>query len=304
MVAIVLVQTAKAEEVKIEPYPSNHWFRTEVRLHVPPRKPVGLLVLISGDIHGFSKALLPPLLASNGVMTLVTAPARAGLLASEPMLEELDAIIGDVLGKFKVAEAKVAIGGFSAGGIGAVRYAQFCLKGEAKAHTPVAVFAVDSPLDYERWYHGAELYLQRLALAGRDLAEDRRATNELRTALGGSPTEAADAYRRHSPLTARLADGGNARLLKSTPVRIYIEPEIRWRLEHWNREVFHTNIPDATALINILRLLGNTQAELITTSGAGYMADGSRNPHSWSIVDERALAQWLIRWLDPGQGPR
>ena len=298
----VLLQAAMAEEVKIE-YPSNHWFRTEVRLHIPPGKPRGLLVLVSGDIHSFSKALLPQLLATNGVMTLITAPARAGLLASDPMLEELDSLIGDVLGKFKASEAKVAIGGFSAGGIGAVRYAQFCAKRE-KAHTPAAVFVVDSPLDYERWYHGAELYLKRLALAGREFAEDRRATNELRTALGGSPSEAADAYRRYSPITARLPDGGNARLLKSTPLRVYIEPEIKWRLEHWNREVHHTNIPDAAALINILRLLGNTQAELITTSGAGYTPDGSRNPHSWSIVDERALAQWLIRSLHPARAQR
>jgi hypothetical protein len=74
-------------------------------------------------------------------------------------------------------------------------------------------------------------------------------------------------------------------------MRIYIEPEIKWRLEHWNPGVYDTNIPDATALVNILRLPENTQAKLITTSGAGYMSDGSRNPHSWSIVDERALAQ-------------
>jgi hypothetical protein len=50
---------------------------------------------------------------------------------------------------------------------------------------------------------------------------------------------------------------------------------------------------DATALINILRLLGNQDAELITTSGAGHRPDGSHNPHSWSIVDERDLTQWL-----------
>jgi hypothetical protein len=302
--ATVLIQAAKAEEVKIESYPSNYWFRTEIKLHIPSAKPTGLLVLVAGDIRSFSAALLPKLLATNETMTLIVAPARAGLLASDAMLEELDSLIGDVLSKFGASNARVAIGGFSAGGIGAVRYAQFCLKGERKAHTPAAVFAVDSPLDYERWFLGAELYLQRLALAGRDIAEDRRATNELRTALGGRPAEAAETYSRYSPLTARLPDGGNARLLKSTPLRIYIEPELKWRVEQWNREVFHTNIPDATALINILRLLGNTEAELITTSGAGYMPDGSRNPHSWSIVDEPALARWLIQFLHPARTQR
>src|SRR5687767_13734684 len=146
LIAATLIQASKAEEVRTESYPSNHWFRTEIRLHRPTGKPMGLLVLVSGDIHAFSKALLPQLLATNGVMTLITAPARAGLLASEPMLEELDSLIGDVLGKFKASEAKVAIGGFSAGGIGAVRYAQFCLQRERKAHTPAAVLVVDSPL--------------------------------------------------------------------------------------------------------------------------------------------------------------
>jgi hypothetical protein len=256
-----------------------------------------LLVLVAGDIREYSAAMLPRLLATNGVMTVIVAPARAGLLTSDGMLEELERLIGDVLGKFGVKDAKVAIGGFSAGGIGAVRYAQFCVKGERRKHTPSAVFAVDSPSDFERWFAGAEHYLQRLALAGRDLAEDRRATNELRKAFGGSPTEVSEAYQRHSPVTARLADGGNARLLKSMPLRIYIEPDLKWRVENWNREVHHTNVPDATALINILRLLGNKDAELITTSGAGFRADGSRNPHSWSIVDERELAEWLVRWL-------
>jgi hypothetical protein len=32
---------------------------------------------------------------------------------------------------------------------------------------------------------------------------------------------------------------------------------------------------------------------LITTGGSGQRPDGSHNPHSWSIVDERDLTQWL-----------
>ena len=295
--ALVFTASVEAEDARVESYPSNEWFRSQVKLHVPRSKPAGLLVLVAGDIHGFSKALLPQLLSTNAVITLIVAPARPGLLASDAMLEELHLLAADVLRRFGAPDAKVAIGGFSAGGIGAVRYAQYCLKREPDMVPPVAVFAVDSPLDYERWFLAADLYLQRLALAGRTLAEDRRATNELRVALGGSPSEAVQAYQRHSPLSARLADGGNARLLKDTPVRIYIEPDLKWRLENWNREVYHTNVPDATALINILRLLGNERAELITTTGTGYTPDGSRNPHSWSIVNEPALAEWLLQLL-------
>ena len=34
--------------------------------------------------------------------------------------------------------------------------------------------------------------------------------------------------------------------------------------------------------------------ELITTSGQGHHPDGRRHPHSWSIVDNGELVEWLL----------
>ena len=291
---LTLSRLPAAETVQIVSFPSNQWWQSEIRLHVPARQSVGLLVFLpAGDIHSFSEAQLPKLLATNDVMTLIATPKRDGLYTGDAILAELDGLIAAVVGRYKIPPGKVVTGGFSSGGIGAVRYAQYCLRGEQKTNSPIAVFAVDSPLDYERWFLAAELYLGRLALAGRDFAEDRSVTNELRQRFGGSPAEALEAYRQQSPVSTRVADGGNAGLLRSTPIRIYIEPDVKWRLENWNRDAYSFNLIDATVLINILRLLGNPDAELITTSGAGYRTDVSRNPHSWSIVDERVLTQWL-----------
>ena len=307
--ALVFENVAQAEEVRVESYPSNRLLNEQVLLHIPARAPTGLLVLVpAGDIHSYDEksgstpATLPRLLGANGVMTLVVTArpgmgAAVGLYAGETVLEEMDGLIADVLDKHKIQNGRVAIGGFSAGGIGAMRYAQFCIKGKRKRKTPVAAFAVDSPLDYERWFLAAELELKRLALAGRDNAEDQSAVHYLRMEFGGSPTEAVAAYRRQSVVSTLVPDGGNARLLKDTPVRIYIEPDLKWRVENWNQDVYSSNMLDATALINVLKLLGNNNAELINTSGAGYRRDGSRNPHSWSIVDERGLAQWLTGYL-------
>jgi hypothetical protein len=312
-IAISFAYSAMAQEVRVESYPSNCLFGSQILLHVPAESPTSLLVLLpAGDIHsysensGYTPSTLPKMLTTNGVVTLIVAPrpglgASVGLYAGDAVLEELDGLITYVRGKFKIPAGRVAIGGFSAGGIGAVRYTQFCQRSEHKANGPVAVFAVDSPLDYERWFIACELHLKRLALAGLDLAEDRAAVDELRKEFGGSPTEAAEAYRRQSPVSTLVADGGNARLLKDTPIRLYIEPDIKWRLENWNRDVYSSNIPDATALINILRLVGNKDAELITTSEKGRRPDGTRNPHSWSIVDEPGLAEWLKKFLRPTQ---
>ena len=310
--AITLSYSAMAHEIRVESYPSNRLVESQILLHIPAETRTGLLVLLAGDIHdfdeksGYTPSTLPGVLATNGIMTMVAAVrpglgAGVGLYAGDAVLEEMDGLIAEVLNKYKIQNERVAIGGFSASGIGAMRYAQFCVKGKRRTKAPVAVFAVDSPLDYERWCLAAELRLKRLALAGRDNAEDRDAVYYLRKEFGGSPKEAVEAYRQQSVVSILIPEGGNAHLLKDIPVRIFIEPDIAWRVENWNQDVYSANIIDAASLINILRLLGNKNADLITTSGKGYRPDGSRNPHSWAIVDEPALAEWLQKFLRPSE---
>ncbi len=298
-----------AQEIKVEQHPENYLLDREIALHLPQTEPTGLLVLLpAGNIHsfdersGYTPSTLPKLMASNGVVTLITAPrpgrgAGVGLYAADAILEELDRLISGVADGFKIPPSKMAIGGFSAGGIGAVRYAEFCAKGLGRLTKRVPVFAVDSPLDYERWFLAADIHLKRLALARKDLAEDRSVVAELKKEFGGPPTEAVGVYRRQSAVSTLVPDGGNARWLKDNPIRLYVEPAIEWRLEHWDRDVYSCNITDATALINVLRLLGNKDAQLITTSEKGFRPDGSRNPHSWSIVNEPELVAWLTQFL-------
>jgi uncharacterized protein (DUF1810 family) len=64
-----------------------------------------------------------------------------------------------------------------------------------------------------------------------------------------------------------------------------------------NRKVdyYSMNALDAAALILQLQLLGNRQAELITTQRRGVRPDGVRHPHSWSIVDEDELKAWILK---------
>jgi hypothetical protein len=139
----------------------------------------------------------------------------------------------------------------------------------------------------------------------------RRGTNEqerneahaileaLRSNLGGSPDEVPDAYRRTSPLLAFAPDGGNAGLLRTTPVRLYTEPDIGFWIEHYAADYYSINAVDAAAMINQLRILGNARAQLVVTHGKGVRPDlgGIRLPHAWSIVDEADLARWMVECL-------
>jgi hypothetical protein len=136
----------------------------------------------------------------------------------------------------------------------------------------------------------------------------------LARALGGSPDERRETYVKAAPLTVTQRNGGNARLLKDTAVRAYTEPDVVWTIDQWSNDYYCTNAIDQAALVQELRYLGNGEAELIVTSGKGYRRERNektgkyarteRSPHSWTIVDERELADWIERHIGSGAAKR
>lgn len=262
-----------------------------------PRGIVFLLPMFGGDANSFESAALPKLLASRGIATVAVAPVPiyTGYFDDKP-LEILDSLIVEVLARHKLEKGPFAIGGISAGATGAIRYAQRCAQGLCRTKSPAAVFGVDGPLDFERFWRAQELLLRR----GSPKSEPRASQGvmgAMRRLLGGSPEEARDQYRQRSPLLVSEPEGGNAKYLKSVPLRLYTEPDVVWLMENFGSD-YHTSNPiDQAAMIIQLQVLGNANAELITTTGKGYRPDGSRNPHSWSIVDEANLARWIEKHM-------
>ena len=269
------------------------------RLYKPANPVRGLVILLpyfGADANAFSSAKLPELLMIRNVATI--AVSGAGYLNDDEVLT-LKGLIEQVAHELKMPTGALVIGGVSAGGTGAVRYAEHCLSGNCDALlTPLAIFAVDAPLDFEAWWNRETLNLRR---------DDPRSSPEesqgilaaLRLALGGAPNQAREVYRKRSPFLASEKDGGNARLLRNIPIRLYTEPDVVWTIENIGRDYYTLNAMDQAALVLELRALGNARAELITTTGKGFRPPGTRNPHSWTIVDEPNLADWLALYLLP-----
>ncbi|MBA3578374.1 MAG: alpha/beta hydrolase [Gemmatimonadaceae bacterium] len=282
--------------------------REQYRVYAPKGEVKGALVLLpgyGGDRDSFDPAsmvtpsTLPARLAKHGILTLIAVPVRETQFESEAVLRTLDSMLTSVVRQYGIPRARVAIGGFSAGGTGAVRYAQFCAQRKCRAVPQLAaVFAVDPPLDFERLYRTSEVIVKRNAPRS-NIEEESRLLQTMQHAFGGPPDEAREAYRLHSAVLASAPDGGNARLLRHTPIRLYTEPDVHWWMEERNLDYHGMNSVDHAALINLLRVAGNTGAELITTSGKGLRPDGRRHPHSWSIVDEPELVRWLLVALLP-----
>lgn len=75
---------------------------------------------------------------------------------------------------------------------------------------------------------------------------------------------------------------------------IFHEPDIDWWISERGCSYYDINSYDLVALTVLLKKLGNKHIDLITTTGKGFDREGSRKPHSWTIVDEDYLMTWIL----------
>ncbi|HEU0296635.1 MAG TPA: hypothetical protein VFR47_28115 [Anaerolineales bacterium] len=282
--------------------PGKSEFQYRYRAYSPIANARALVVYLpqyGGTLDEWENTLLPERLASNGIASLVGLPVPEGTgYMTDLSLQALHAMLADAMQHISCQPDKLVLGGFSAGGVGAVRYGEVAVQGSLPgAFRPRAIFAVDPPLDLRRWYRGLQLIVQRNQPSP-SLDEAREVIQVLHYILGGAPDEVPEAYAHASAVMAFAEDGGNLKYLRDVPIRIYTEPDVLFFLEHCT-DLYSLNTLDVVFAINELRAMGNQQAELIVTSGKGYRPDlgGIRMPHDWSIVDEPDLANWIEQKL-------
>jgi hypothetical protein len=238
---------------------------------------------------------LPERLAKQQLVTVVPAAGNYSHWLDDAWLQHLDRIVAETLATYHLPAGALVVGGFSAGGTAAVRYAEFCSAGRSAGGVRVkGVFAVDAPLDFGRFWRGEALAIRRKA-DPRFVNEAKGVLASMREILGGPPEENPDRYLRMSPFSAFAQDGGRARLLADVPVRLYTEPDVQWWMANRRVDYYSMNALDAAGLVLQLQLLGNREAQLVTTDRRGVRPDGARHPHSWSIVDEAELQAWILR---------
>lgn len=269
------------------------------RIYKTTDHPRGLVVMLpyyGSDANEFSSAQLPTLLEKMNIAMMVVS---AGGYMNEDELLTLKQLVEEVVRELDIPAKGLVIGGISAGGTGAVRYSEYCFSGHCDARfRPVAIFSVDAPLDFEGFWNRQKLNLRR-GDPKSSLEESHAILDALRSALGGSPSQVRQIYRSRSPFLASEKDGGNASWLRNVPIRLYTEPDVVWMIENTGHDYYTMNALDQAALVLQLRALGNTRAEIITTTGKGFRPPGTRNPHSWTIVDEPDLANWINGSLQP-----
>jgi hypothetical protein len=265
---------------------------------VPENTPVkGFMFLLDG--FGGQGVLqqtdLPIYAAKQGVLTILPVLKTGAMYfgIDSASQQSLNHQIRSAIKKFKLQGKDFYIGGFSIGGSCAVKYAEMAFKNNY-ALKPKAVFAVDPPLDFERFYNTAKRVV-RLSVPAQVNGEVNYMIDRIEKEMKGTPQTAKENFYNLSPYSFSDTTQRAIKSLINVPIMLITEPDIQWWLTQRGYDYSYTNVTDQAAMINELQRLGNDKAVLATTTNKGYRKPGNtRHPHSWSIADPANVMKWLF----------
>ena len=180
----------------------------------------------------------------------------------------------------------------SSGGALALLISNYLTENPEYGIKPEGVFAVDSPVDLAALYRIAESNVARNFSP--TAAGESSFMLQYFNAQLGDPDEEIKPYEKYSVFVYETGKSENLKALEHTKIRFYTEPDRTWWKENMGIDYEQMNAFHLQRLSEFLISKGYDNVELITTEGKGYRADGSRNPHSWSIVDQDNLLEWML----------
>ena len=267
---------------------------------IPEGKPIKAFMFLLDGFGASPQEILvetelPKYAAKQGILTILPILKTGSLYFGVDSLSQqsLNNQIKTVIDKYYLQGKDFYIGGFSIGGSCVVKYAELAAKNNY-ATKPKAVFAVDPPLDWERFYNSAKRVV-RLSDTTKINGEVTYMIDRIEKEMKGTPQTAIENFYNLSPYSFSDTTQRAVKTLIRTPIMIITEPDIQWWLSQRGYDFSYINVTDHAAMINELQKLGNSKAVLVTTTNKGYRKPGNiRHPHSWSIADPVQLTNWLL----------
>jgi hypothetical protein len=267
----------------------------------PDKEALGLLFLIpsfnESPYQVLQQTNIPNVAAQKSILTIIPT-FSTGLFSfgvDSATQSSLKNMIDIVFKKYNLQDTTpFYIGGFSIGGSCAVKYAELA-NDNHYAHIPKAIFAIDPPLDFERFYNSSKRIIRISRGVIPVMPDVTYMMNRIEQEMGGTPDKAIKNYYKISPYSFNDTTQTAIKGLLHTPLLIFTEPDINWWIRMRGYDVTDINLIDESRFINELNRLGNFNANLIITNDKGYREPGHyHHPHSWSIADANKLTDWLL----------
>ena len=205
----------------------------------------------------------------------------------------LDKIFKQIVSEHKAPKDKFILCGLSNGGMISFKYGINAIKDQNTFIIPKGIIGLDPPLDFAHIYKYCEREIERnFTPAG--VAEAKWMLQNYNTIYGGSPEEFPNEYINSSTFSYGAEAGGNAKYLTNIGIRMHSDLNLDYLLNQRERDLYDWNGTDIVAFVNQLKINGNKNAEVIITQNKGIRLDGTKHPHSWSIMDTDDTIEWIL----------
>ncbi len=213
------------------------------------------------------------------------------LFLSPEEKQELSEKLESIISQNNLPKQNIFIGGFSSGGNVSLLISNYLVKNKSEIQ-PKGVFIVDSPIDLLGLYKTAHKNLQ-LNFSEPSIQEATWIKNFFEDQFG-NPEKGITNYEKNSPFTLETKNIENLKELKNLKLRFYTEPDLKWWQDNRKNDYQDLNAYYIKELSGKLKSeFGTKDIELIETENKGYRSNGERHPHSWAIVNEDELVEWM-----------
>jgi hypothetical protein len=266
---------------------------------VPKTKIKGVLVILPSGGETTENLLkqitLHQLAVKKGLLVLIPS-INFGTENRDAEFQILDNIFSEIVKEYHVSKNNFILGGLSNGAMISLSYAEKSVKYPGTTFlVPKGIFALDSPVDKAHLYQYCEREIERnYNEAG---VNEGKWITERYKKLYGTPYKNPEKYIEASIYSYGAKDGGNAKYLKNIPLRMYTDFDVEWLMNARHRDLYDWNGTDIIAMVNLLKVMGNKDANVIISYGKGIKLDGSKHPHSWSIMDSQDCLDWISKLL-------
>ena len=260
------------------------------------RPPKGLIVFWHSRKDSLADFIIEYATSRDLAVSYITTSNRLEFLFEESKMIESIGFLEEIINKYNIPPHQLLYCGMSLAGTRALKMAQFSQSPSSTIRIiPKAIAICDSPLDMVR-FHGSMTKAVKTNFNKTASNEGKWVSGYLVSNLGGSPEDNMEDYFRYSPYShSGSMDSSKLDVFNDIAIRTYTEPDIGWWMKNRGKDFYDMNSIDMAAFVNDLKIHGHQNAELITTENKGFLPDGVRHPHSWSIVDEKELIDWFLK---------
>ncbi|MGE8343973.1 MAG: hypothetical protein ACN6OI_23330 [Flavobacterium sp.] len=229
-------------------------------------------------------------LKQEGITTLLLN-YNMKLYLSESEKKEYSLALNSIFDRNKIAKENIFIGGFSSGGNLALLLSNYLIQTK-NAIQPKGLVVVDSPLDLERLYDGAQEDVKKNV--SEEAVEEGNYLIQLFNDDLGNPKTNIETYKKMSPYLVSSDSKVNIEYLKDIKIRLYCEPDLEWYWKNKKRTYEELNAFHLEKTYDSLLNLGAQKVEFIKTSNRGFDAKGNKKPHSWNLIEREDLIKWIL----------